>query len=115
MKRKVLFIGFFLCSLAHSSYGQSQTNMLKESTPVVVSSHPELNTQRAKIEAKQSEIAAAASRAQVSKCNDELHFLKAEYVRLLSAELEKTTEAQLKTQLQEEIARYSEVVNPQTR
>lgn len=115
MKRKVLFIGVCLCSLAHSSYGQSQTNTLKESTPVVVSLHPELSAQRARIEEKQSEIAIAASRAQVSKCNDELRFLKEEYVRLLSAELEKTTETQLKTQLQEEIMRYSEVVNPKIR
>ena len=115
MKIKLLFTGLCLCSAVHFSYGQSQTQALKESTLIVVSSHPELNTQRAKIEAKESEIAAAASRAQVSKLKDELRALKEEYVGLLSAELKKTRETQLKAQLQEEITRYSEVTNPQTR
>lgn len=114
MKKSLLFIGLCLSSFANFSFGQSQVTS-KEPVPAVVLSHPELNTQRAKVEAKQSEITVAASRAQVSKCNDELRFLKEEYVRLLSAEFERTTETQLKTQLQEEIVRYSEAVNPKTR
>lgn len=114
MKKKVLFIGLCVCSFAGSSYAQSQTSQ-KESTPVVVSSHPELNVQRAKIDAKQAEINQAVSRGQVSKLNDELRVLKEEYVRLLKGESEKTTDAQLKKQLQEEITRYSEAANPQTR
>lgn len=117
MKRKVLFIGFCLCSLAHSSYGQSQTNTLKESTPVVVSSRPELSAQRAKLDSKEAEInqAATSSRAQMSKLSEEFRGLKEEYVRLLKVELEKTTDAQLKDQLQGEITRYSNVTNSQTR
>lgn len=117
MKKKLLFIGLCVCSLAHVSFGQSQTNSLKQSTPVVVSSHPQLSAQRAKLDSKQTEIdqAVSTSRAQVSKLNDELHVLKEEYVRLLKAEFEKTTDAQLRTQLQEEITRYETLANPQTR
>jgi hypothetical protein len=117
MKKKVLFIGICVCSLAHVSFGQSQTNSLKQSTPVVVSSHPQLSAQRAKLDSKQAEIsqAVSTSRAQVSKLNDEFRVLKEEYIRLLSTELEKTTDAQFRDQLQEEITRYSEVANPQTR
>jgi hypothetical protein len=115
MKKKLLFIGLCVCSFAGTGYGQSQTNSLKESTPIVVSSHPELNAQRAKLDAKQTEINQAVSRGQVSKLNDEFRVLKEEYVRLLKVELEKTTDAQLRTQLQEEITRYSEAANPQTR
>lgn len=117
MKKKLLFIGLCVCSLAHFSYGQSQTNSLKESTPIVFSSHPELSAQRAKLDSKQAEInqATSTSRAQISKLNDELGVLKEEYVRLLKIELQKTTDAQLRNQLQEEITRYSEVTNPQTR
>lgn len=115
MKKKLLFIGLCVCSFADFSYGQSQTTSLKESTPIVVSSHPELNAQRAKLDAKQTEINQSVSRGQVSKLNDEFRVLKEEYVRLLKVELEKTTDAQLRTQLQEEITRYSEAANPQTR
>ncbi|MGV3609722.1 MAG: hypothetical protein ACO1N0_02160 [Fluviicola sp.] len=117
MKKKLLFIGLCVCSWANFSYGQSQTNSFKESTPIVVSSHPELSAQRAKLDAKQAEInqAVTSSRAQAAKLNDEFRVLKEEYVRLLKVELEKTTDAQLKTQLQEEITRYSEVTNSQTR
>ena len=117
MKKKLLFIGLCVCSFADFSYGQSQANTLKESTPIVVSSHPELTAQRAKTDAKQAEInqTVSSSRAQVSKLNDELRVLKEEYVRLLKVEWEKTTDAQSRTQLQEEITRYSEVSNPQTR
>jgi predicted nuclease with TOPRIM domain len=117
MKKKLLFIGLCVCSLANFSYGQSQTNSLKESAPIVVSSHPELSAQRAKLDSKQAEInqAVTSSRAQAAKLNDEFRVLKEEYVRLLKVEWEKTTDGQLKTQLQEEMARYSEAANPQTR
>lgn len=117
MKKKLLFIGLCVCSFANASFGQSQTTSLKESTPIVVSSHPELSAQRAKLDSKQAEInqAVSTSRAQVSKLNDEFRVLKEEYVRLLKTELEKTTDAQLRTQLQEEITRYETVTNPQTR
>ncbi|WP_294678836.1 hypothetical protein [uncultured Fluviicola sp.] len=117
MKKKLLFIGLCVCSFADLSYGQSQTTSLKESTPIVVSSHPALSAQRAKLDSKQAEInqAVTSSRAQMSKLNEEFRVLKEEYVRLLTAELEKVTEAQLKTQLQEEITRYSEVANSPTR
>lgn len=117
MKKKLLFIGLCVCSFADLSYGQSQTTSLKESTPIVVSSHPALSAQRAKLDSKQAEInqAVTSSRAQMSKLNEEFRVLKEEYVRLLAAELEKVTEAQLKAQLQEEITRYSEVANSPTR
>lgn len=115
MKIKSLFTGLCVCSLAHFSYGQSQTNSLKESTPIVVSSHPELSAQRAKLDSKQAEINQAPSRAQVNQLNNEFRVLKEEYVRLLKIESGKTTDAQLRNQLQEEITRYSEVTNPQTR
>ncbi|MNK01924.1 hypothetical protein D3C87_197380 [compost metagenome] len=116
MKIKLLFTGLCFCSLSYLSYGQSQTQASKESTPVVVSSHPDLSAQRAKLDSKQAEInqATATSRAQVSKLNDEFRVLKEAYVRLLSTELEKTTDVQLRTQLQGEIARYSQAANPQT-
>ena len=55
MKKKLLFIGLCVCSLAHVSFGQSQTNSLKQSTPVVVSSHPQLSAQRVKLDSKQTE------------------------------------------------------------
>lgn len=117
MKKKLLFIGLCVCSFANFSFGQSQTTSLKESAPIVVSSHPELNAHRAKVDSKQAEInqAVSTSRAQVSKLNDELKALKEEYVRLLNVAFEKTTDAQLRTQLQEEITRYSQAANPQTR
>jgi hypothetical protein len=117
MKRKVLFIGFCLCSLAHSSYGQSQKNTLKEPAPVVVSSHPELSAQRAKLDSKEAEInqAVTSSRAQMIKLNEEFRVLKEEYIQLLKVESDKTADAQLKAQLQEEIARYSQAANPQIR
>lgn len=117
MKRKVLFIGFCVCSLAHFSYGQSPKNTLKESTPIVVSSHPELSAQRAKLDSKEVEInqAVTSSRAQMSKLNEEFRVLKEEYIRLLKVESDKTADVQLKAQLQEEIARYSHVTNSQTR
>jgi C-terminal processing protease CtpA/Prc len=115
MKKKLLFIGLCVCSFADLSYGQSQTTSLKESTPIVVSSHPALSAQRAKLDSKEAEINQAVSRAQMNKLNDELRVLKEEYIRLLKVESDKITDAQLKAQLQEEIARYSEVVNPQTR
>jgi hypothetical protein len=117
MKKKLLFIGLFMCSLSLSSYGQSQTNTQKESTPIVVSSNEVLSAQRAKLDSKQAEInqSTTTSRAQVSKLNDEFRALKEEYLRLLKVELEKTTDAQLKGQLQEEIERYSDIANSQTR
>lgn len=117
MKKKLLFIGLCVCSFADLSYGQSQTTSLKESTPIVVSSHPALSAQRAKLDSKQAEInqAATSSRAQMSKLNEEFHVLKEEYVQLLKVELEKTTDAQLKEQLQGEITRYAQAVNSQTR
>lgn len=117
MKMKLLFTGLCVCSFAYLSYGQSQTNSLKESTPVVVSSHPDLNAQRAKLDSKQAEInqAVSTSRAQVSKLNDEFRVLKEEYLRSLKVELEKTVDPLLRTQLQGEITRYSEGSNPQTR
>lgn len=116
MKKKLLFFGFLFCSLSFKSYGQSQTNTQKESTPIVVSSHAGLSAQRAKLDSKQAEInrSTATSRAQLSKLNDEFRVLKEEYLRLLQVELGKTTEAQLKDQLQAEITRYSDVTNPQT-
>ena len=117
MKKRLLFIGLCVCSSANLSFGQSQVNTLKESTPIVVSSHPELSTQRTKLDAKQAEInqAVTSSRAQMSKLNEEFRVLKEEYVRLLKVELEKTTDAQLRIQLQDEMTRYSEVSNLQTR
>ncbi len=117
MKIKLLFTGLCLCSVAHFSYGQAETQALKEPTPIVVSSNPILNAQRAKLDSKQYEInrAISTSRAQVSKLNEEFRTLKEEYRGLLSAELEKTADAQLRVQLQEEIARYSEATNSQSR
>ena len=117
MKIKLLFTGLCFCFAAHYSYGQSQTQALKDPIPIVVSSHPDLNVQRMKLDAKQAEInqAVSSSRAQMSKLNDEFLALKQEYVRLLSAEMEKTAEAELKVQLQEEITRYSGVANSTTR
>ncbi|WP_341908080.1 hypothetical protein [Fluviicola taffensis] len=117
MKKKLLFIGLFTSSLSFLSFGQSPIKTPKESTPIVVSSHADLNAQRAKLDSKQAEInqSTASSRAQVSKLNDEFRVLKEEYLRLLKVELEKTTDAQLKGQLQAEITRYSEGSNPQTR
>ncbi len=117
MKIKVLFAGFGLCLAAQFSYGQSQAQVLKEPTPIVVSSHPDLNAHRAKLDSKQFEInqAISSSRAQMSKLNEEFHVLKEEYCSLLSMELEKTTDVQWRTQLQEEIIRYSTRSNTQTR
>ncbi len=117
MKIKLLFTGLCLCSVAHFSYGQTETQALKEPTPIVVSSNPVLNAQRAKLDSKQFEInqAVSSSRAQMNKLTEEFRVLKEEYRRLLSAELEKTTDAQLRTQLQEEMTRYSETTNSQTR
>jgi hypothetical protein len=115
MKIKLLFTGLCLCTAVHFSYGQTQTIALKESAPLAVSSNPGLSAHRTKLDAKQAEInqAVTSSRAQMSKLNDEFRVLKEEYLRLLSTELEKTTKTQLKTQLQEEITRYS-VANSQT-
>jgi hypothetical protein len=117
MKIKLLFTGLCFCSISYLSYGQTQTLASKEPTPVVVSSNPGLSAQRAKLDSKEAEInqAVTSSRAQMTKLNDEFRALKEEYVRLLSAQLEKTTEAQSKAQLQEEITRYSEVANSPTR
>jgi len=117
MKIKLLFTGLCLLLAAHFSYGQSRNQALKEPVPAVVSSHPDLNAQRTSLDAKQKEInhSLNTSRAQVSKLNDELRVLKQEYLRLLKKELEKTSDVQVKSQLQEEISRYSEVTNPQTR
>lgn len=116
MKIKVLFAGLCFCFAAQFSYGQAEVQVLKEPIPIVVSSHPDLNAQRAKLDLKQTEInqAVTSSRAQMSKLNEEFRVLKEEYVRLLSTELGKTTETQMKAQLQEEIIRYT-VANPQTR
>lgn len=117
MRIKLLFMACCFCSLSYVSYGQNQIQTLKEPTPVVVSSHPDLSAQRAKLDSKQAEInrATSTSRAQVSQLNDEFRVLKEEYVRLLSMELEKTADASLRTQLQEEITRFSEAANSQTR
>ncbi|WP_343630985.1 hypothetical protein [Fluviicola sp.] len=117
MKIKLLFTGLCLCSAVSFSYGQSQTQALKESTPIVVSSHPQLNAQRVKLDSKQTEInqAATSSRAHMNQLNEEFRVLKEEYLGMLRVELEKTTETQLKAQLQEEITRYSQVANAQTR
>lgn len=118
MKIKLLFTGLCLCSVAHFSYGQAaETQALKEPTPIVISSNPVLNAQRAKLDSKQFEInqAVTSSRAQMSKLNEEFRMLKEEYRGLLSAELEKTTDAQLRAQLKEEIALYSETTSSQTR
>ena len=115
MKIKVLFTGLCLCSAVQVSYGQSQNQTLKESTPLVVSSHPKLNAQRAALDLKQAEInqAVSTSRAQVSKLNEEFRVLKEEYVRLIQTELDKTTDVQLKAQLQEEMSAYSGGSNSQ--
>ncbi|MNK01926.1 hypothetical protein D3C87_197400 [compost metagenome] len=117
MKIKLLFTGLCFCSLSYMGYGQAQTQALKESTPVIISSNPDLKTQFTKLDAKQVEIdqAKTVSRAQMGKLNDEFRVLKEEYVRLLSTELQKTTDAQLKAQLQQEITRYSDVKTSQTR
>jgi len=117
MKIKLLFTGLCLCSIAHFSYGQAETKALKEPTPIVVSSNPVLSAQRAKLDSKQTEInqAITSSRAQMNKLNEEFLALKEEYRSLLSAELEKITDAQLRTQLQEEITRYSGTTNSQSR
>src|SRR3954452_7934673 len=98
MKIRLLLTGLCFCSISYLSYGQSQTQTLKESTPVVVSSHPDLSAQRAKLDSKQAEInqATSTSRAQVSKLNDEFRVLKEEYVRLLSMEMEKTADASMR-------------------
>lgn len=116
MKKKLLFIGLCVCSLANFSFGQSQTHVLKEPAPLVVSSNPILTAQRTKLDSKQYEInqAVSSSRAQMNKLNEEFRVLKEEYLGMLSVELEKTTDETLRTQLQGEIARYSEVTNPQT-
>lgn len=116
MRKKLLFIGLCVCAFANPGFGQSQTQVLKEPTTIVVSSNPILNAQRAKLDSKQAEInqATAASRAQFSKLNDEFRVMKEEYLRLLSTELEKTSDVQLRSQLREEMARYSET-NSQTR
>ncbi|WP_343630981.1 hypothetical protein [Fluviicola sp.] len=99
------------------SYGQTQTHASKEPTPLVVSSNPGLNAQRSKLDSKQAEInqAVTSSRTQMSKLNDEFRILKEEYVRLLQAEMDKATDTQLKAQLQQEITRYSETTNSQSR
>lgn len=117
MKIKLLFTGLCFCGVASFSYGQSTIQTLKEPVPVVVSSHPDLQAQRTKLDAKQTEInqAVTTSRAQVSKLNDELRVLKQEYVRLLTVYSEKTTDTETKNQLQQEMARYAETTNPQTR
>ena len=116
MKIKVLFAGFCFCFTAQFSYGQTETQTLKEPIPVAVSANPVLNAQRAKLDSKQFEInqAVSSSRAQMNKLTEEFRVLKEEYRRLLSAELEKTMDMQLKAQLQEEITRYL-VTNSQTR
>lgn len=115
MKTKLLFIGGCVCLLTQLSYGQSQTNLLKETT-LTASLPVELNTQRAKLEAKQAEIdqSVATSRAQVNKLNDEFRVLKEEYLRLLSIELAETSDVHVKEQLQREITRYTQVANSST-
>ncbi len=115
MKTKLLFIGGCVCLFTQLSYGQSQTNLLKETT-LTASLPVELNTQRAKLEAKQAEIdqSVATSRAQVNKLNDEFSVLKEEYLRLLSIELAETSDVHVKEQLQREITRYTQVANSST-
>lgn len=117
MKIKLLLTGLCVCSLSYMSYGQSQTQALRESTPVVILSNPDLSAHRAKLDSKQTEInqATSASRAQWNQLNEEFRVLKEEYVHLLSTTLEKTTDASMRTQLQEEITRYTPVANSQTR
>lgn len=114
MKIKLLFMALCFCSFSYLSYGQTQT--LPEPAPVAISSNPTLNAQRVKLDSKQAEIsrATSTSRVQVSKLNDEFAALKEAYVRSLSIELEKAADASTRTQLQEEIKRYS-AANPQTR
>lgn len=117
MKIKLLFTGLCLCSLSYVGYGQSQTHALKEPVPVVVSSNPDLNAHRSRVDSKQAEVnqAVSVSRTQSNKLNDELRVLKEEYVRLLSAAMDKTADTSMRAQLQEEITRYATVTHSQTR
>jgi vacuolar-type H+-ATPase subunit I/STV1 len=109
IKKQALLTGFMLSSLTFYSFGQSQTTAPKETIPTVVSSNTSLSAQRAKIEAKQTQISQSisTSRAQMNELNVELNALKEEYLRMLKLELEKTADEKVKEQLQAEITRFS--------
>ncbi|WP_343748096.1 hypothetical protein [Fluviicola sp.] len=117
MKRHLLFVGLFLATTVSITYGQNQTKNLSEPVPFVVSSNSGLSAQRAKLDAKENQMkeAATASRAVMNQLNEEFRVLKEEYLKMLSSEMQKTTDSQLLTQLKEEAARYSQTTGTLTR
>lgn len=112
MRRTLLMCSVCLLTL----FGNAQSQTVTETT-ITEFSNPVLTSQEAKIKEKENQISAAAtsSRAQMNVLNEELRTLKEEYVKMLSAELEKTTDAQLRNELQEEISRYSATSNTPNR
>ncbi|WP_300662744.1 hypothetical protein [Fluviicola sp.] len=117
MRKKLLFVALCLMTTVPFGYGQAQTKKSGKTTGLVVSSNSDLSAQKAKLEAKEQQIKEAvnSSRAVVGQLNEEFRILKEEYLQMLSVELEKTTDSQLITQLKEEVARYSQTTNSQTR
>lgn len=117
MRKKLLFVALCLMATASFGYGQTQTKTSGKTTGLVVSSDSGLSAQKAKLEAKEKQMkeAANSSRAVMSQLNEEFRVLKEEYLQMLSVELEKTTDSQLIIQLKEEVARYSQTTNSQTR
>lgn len=110
MKKQLLLVGLFLGTTISISYGQNQVKNLSEPVPFVVSSNSGLSAQRAKLDAKEKQMkeAAAASRSVMNQLTDEFSVLREAYLKMLSAELQKTTDAQLIAQLQSEVARYNQ-------
>jgi len=106
-----------LCSVCLLTLFSNAQNQTVATTTITEFSNPALNSQEIKIKEKENQITAAttSSRAQMNILNEELRALKEEYVKMLSSELEKTTDAQLRIELQEEISRYSAPTNTQTR
>lgn len=117
MRKKLLFVALCLTTTVPFGYGQTQTKTAGKTTSLVVSSNSDLGAQKAKLEAKEQQIkeAANSSRAVMGQLNEEFRVLKEEYLQMLAVELEKTTDSQLIIQLKEEVARYSQTTNSQTR
>lgn len=114
MTKKFLSFVLSLGAFTFAVNVQSSNQSVSATTIVVESLNPSLHAQRVKIEEKQKEILASAnsSKAQALKLNEELRLLKEEYVRMLRAELAKTTDEAVKTELQNEISKNS--INPST-
>ncbi len=105
MKRTLLLCS--VCLLALFSNAQSQTVTTK---PITEFSNPTLNSQVAKINEKEAQLVAAASRAILAQLTEEKNQLLREYSTLLTNELSLTTDPTEQTELREELERVNTIL-----